>query len=59
MATPPPATKNQSARVLRYLLWTSELALVLAVLYALANRPPREPAPAVPTPSAVASPATR
>ena len=51
----PTPNANPRARLLRYLLWGSELALVLAVLYALANRPPREPAPATPAPSAAAS----
>lgn len=60
MATPPPAPQaNPRARLLRYLLWASEIALMLAVLYALAKRPPSQPTPAAPTPGAAASPTAR
>ena len=46
------------ARILRYALWASEIALALAVIYAVARRPPQPAAPAA-TPPAQASPATR
>lgn len=44
-----------SAKVLRILLWTSEIALALVVVYAIAYRTPTKPA-ANPTPAPVASP---
>lgn len=44
-------TQGSSARLIKVLLWTSEIALAVAVVYALANRPAAKPE-APPTPSA-------
>jgi hypothetical protein len=55
-APAPPPPPSPSARILRYMLWASELALVLAFLYALAHRPPRAPGAGASPPAAATSP---
>lgn len=56
MPAPPPNPTIQppaSARILRYLLWASELGLVLTLLYVMATKGPAKPAasPSIPAAS--------